>query len=126
MNQSNEQNWDLKQGCSFRKKLIFKDDQSTPQPIDLTDYQLRGKMRIKTGDVSSVADFDFTILNQSTNKGEVIWELSAIKSALLPCKSVSIFKNFTFFLYDIELVDPSGAVKCIMQGQFNVTSEVTK
>lgn len=118
----------IEQGADFIRVLTIKDGSVPPQPIDLTGFIFQGAIRAETCDVSATAAFSFTILNQTTNKGQVEWKMPAAITATIPTNCVSATdQNFsaTPYLYDVEMITPIQTDR-IMRGKVQVIPEVTK
>lgn len=88
-------------------------------PVDLTGATIRGQL--KKTHTQAAADLDCTIANSKAylDEGTGYFGLDLIAAdtaALEP----------TTYLYDIEVVLPSGDVTRAMQGKITLTPEVTK
>lgn len=118
----------LEQGSSFYRKLRFTDNATpTPAPINLTGMTFAGKIRKNISDVAEILSFTCTILNQSTNPGEMTITLTAIETAGIVLKKQTVQQRVTEpFCYDLELTYPSGTVERILEGVVNISPEVTR
>jgi hypothetical protein len=119
-----EYNINIDQGASFIITLSLKD--SANDPINLTGINFRGKIKRSLADASSLADFSFNILNQTTDTGKVEVTLSATQTAALPAPASGVSRTVSKLIYDIESVDGSGFVRRWLQGLAIVSPEVTK
>lgn len=114
----------IEQGSTFTRKLTFKDSGNTP--IDVTGRTFAGKIRKSIGG-AVVATFDFEMLDQVTNTGEVYLKLSASASdAIQVPKQDTADRASVEFVYDIEQVLIGGAVERILQGKVTLSPSVTK
>jgi hypothetical protein len=115
----------ISQGADFTLKMTLKDGSGTL--IDVTNHTFRGQIRKTASDAVVQASFDFNILNQITNTGEVEVKLpSAESSAIVLDKSKSANRSITTMTYDIESEDPSGNVIRWLEGLAKISPEVTK
>jgi hypothetical protein len=111
-------NFTVCQGSDFYMDLLFKDDSG--EEIDLDDYTFKGQARKSYDDVLAI-EFDFTILDQGTNKGHVTLTINNLKTSSLDITSS------TDYLYDIERTTIAGGyIKRVLQGTLTVNPEVTK
>jgi hypothetical protein len=121
---SNVLNIDVYQGATFKKIIRIKDSAIDPEdpPVarDLTGYVARGQIRKHYSDSNLIAAFVLTIKDQITNTGEIDW-------LLLPTTIQDHrYKEKMEFVYDVELVSPSGEVERVLQGTANIFPEVTR
>jgi hypothetical protein len=101
-------------------------------PIDLTGYSFLSEMRSTTDPTAPVvAEFDFTILDQATNQGQVKMSLplaedseseitTSIANPLVNCRLK------TPFLFDVKMKDTAGNVSRPIQGIIYVCPEATQ
>lgn len=117
----------IEQGATFLMTLFIKD--STGAAIDLTGHTFRGKIREKVNDVAAIASFTFDVLDQmvTATKGKVNVSLSATVTAgiTLPNQEQAKRKP-TVMLYDIESEISGGTVYRWLQGEAEISPEVTK
>lgn len=113
-----KQNITVYQGSDYRKVLIFKDN--SDNLMDLTGYTFRGQVKVAYSDSLPVLSFAFTARDQVTEQGYADLVLAAADTAAL-----SISKK-TSYIYDMELVDPSGFVTRFLEGSLTLMPEVTK
>ena len=98
--------------------------------VDITGYQFLGQMRQSTDPAvdSPIAEFVFSILNQTTNTGQVQWTLSeAAIDAVVTSIATSLEPNrlTTPFIFDIKMKDTSGNISRIIQGLIEVSPQAT-
>lgn len=116
---SNALNIEINQGADFTRVLTIKD--SLDAPINLTGYSFRGQGRQKYDSTTIAFTFAFAIRTQTGgNIGKVDWTLG--NTALVSL----ILTKPALYLYDVEMVAPSGQVTRILEGQATVKPEVTK
>lgn len=115
----------IEQGSDYLSVLTIKDNLAAP--IDLTGYTFTSSISDETCEVV-VASFTFNILNQTTNKGQVQWKMSSAVSATIPTNCIAATDTFvtTPYLYDVNMIEPSGFINRILRGKANVSPEVTK
>jgi hypothetical protein len=104
----------IEQGATFEQEFIWKD--STGTPIDLSTYTARMKIRqLKTDTeiVSLTSSSGITL----TSGGSITILISATATAALPtCRA----------RYDLELQDALGTVTRLLQGDVEISAEVTR
>lgn len=101
-------------------------------PIDITDYEFKSQMRKDTNPSSPVvAEFQFTILDQTTNKGQVQWFLPAtdnseedITTAI--ATPLTALRQTTQFVFDVKMKDSIGNISRIIQGIIYLSPEATQ
>lgn len=115
---ASRQNLVVYQGADFRRALEFKDGANVL--INLTGYVFRGQARTSVTASSPSFSFTFTLRNQTTNSGYVDMHIAAAATSAL-----ALTKETNYF-YDIEMVNSSGDITRIMEGQVKVYPEVTR
>jgi hypothetical protein len=99
-------------------------------PIDITGYQFLGEMRDSTDPTSPVvAEFDFEILNQYTNQGQVQWTISQLvleNLELSASGNLQTARLTTPFVFDIKMKDTMGNISRIIQGIAYVSPQATQ
>lgn len=104
----------IEQGATFDQEFIWKD--STGTPIDLTGYTARMKIRqLKTDAeiISLTSSSGITI----ASGGSITILITATQTAALPtCRG----------RYDLELQDSTGVVTRLLQGDVEISAEVTR
>lgn len=110
------------QGATFRREFLWKEKSvgaTEATPIDLTSYTAR--MQVRTTHKS-----ENTIISITTENGGIVLGgplgtvnlyMSAIQTAALPARE---------YVYDVELIAPTGDVIRLVEGTFEVTPEVTR
>ncbi len=105
------------QGTTYNQQLIWKDEGDTP--VDLTGYTAR--MMARTSVDVSTPFIDLTTENSGIilggSAGTVTLSMDDTASSALPAVSG---------VYDLELIDGSGNVTRILQGNLIVSAEVTR
>jgi hypothetical protein len=117
----------IEQGSTFSRDCTVKD--ALGAAIDLTGYSVRGKIRVGCDSTTALAEFTCTIKNQSTNKGQFSFGLSATTTAALPVpENTSYIRVNALYTFDLELVypTPDTTVIRILQGTVEVSPEATK
>ena len=97
-------------------------------PLNITGYTFLGKIKSNTQDINPVALFDFTILDQTANTGQVKWQLSSTDANGIPVSNVNCEESIrpgTPYLYDIIMTDSLGTKTRIIQGTAFVSPSVT-
>ena len=99
-------------------------------PIDITGYKFKGQMAISTDPtLMPVAAFTFSVLNQFTNKGQVLVSMAAAVTSTL---ETSVSNNLqkqrlnTPYVFDIEMKDLANTVSRIVQGIIYASPEATQ
>lgn len=113
---SNKLNLELKQGEDFYRLLTFKDENDVA--IDLTGFTFAGQIRASYDDELFLS-FTFTILNQTTNTGQV--EMTLAK-ALSSAKTINVKNKY---VYDVERNSGTRTVR-VLEGAISISPEVTK
>lgn len=106
-------NYDMtwRQGDDVSYQLTLKD--SVGSAINLTGYTVRSQIRIRADASASIA---FAVAYTRAS-GIATLSLTSATTAAMGAGT---------YLYDVELVDPSGKVKGIMGGSVAVTEEITR
>jgi hypothetical protein len=112
-------NYDLviEQGATFYQEIIWKDSSETP--IDLTGYTARMQVRktVKSSD---------TILSLTTENGRITLGDDAGTITLeVDAEDTADLTEFCG-VYDLELEAGDGTVTRLLQGQIEVSREVTR
>jgi hypothetical protein len=116
----------IDQGASFNMYLTIKDEAN--EKIDLSGHVFRGKIKKDLSDVTTQANFTFSILNQGneSTKGMVEVMLAPEVTASIQTNARGTSRNVIKMIYDIESVSPSGFVTRWVQGLALISPEVTK
>jgi hypothetical protein len=116
---------DVKQGSTYELLITIKDPNDTE--IDLTGHTFRGQIRTSTSDSTIQAAFSFVLADQVTNTGEVTATLSASATAAISLpENDKPTRKITKMIYDIESEDAGGIVTRWLEGDANISPEVTK
>ena len=106
----------IEQGATFTQEFVWKDSAGTP--IDLTGCSARMKIRkLKTDEVvvSLTSPSGGIVLDEL--EGRITITISAENTSLLPvCDG----------RYDLEIVQPSDVVTRLVQGDVEISAEVTR
>lgn len=105
----------IEQGASFSRVITIED--SIGNPVNINSDTFRGQVRssYKSGKVQ--ANFTFTIYTDGSD-GKVAISLSDEDTALMDAG-----KNF---VYDVEWINSNGTVRRLLEGNANITAEVTR
>lgn len=116
----------IEQGANFYKLLTLQD--ATGAAIDLTGYTFAGQIRRKADSGAVLLAFTFTILNQTTNRGQLELTLTALQTATLPDQPQPTADRIaSTFAYDIEMTRTSdGFVARLLEGKVTLSPEVTQ
>lgn len=118
----------IPQGADFNL-LIQISGGSPSAPLDITGYQFLGEMRETTADTEPVAEFTFTIQNQSANKGQVLWSLPSAtvdEIVISTANSLGDQRLQTRFLFDVKMKDTSGNITRVIEGYALVSPQATE
>jgi hypothetical protein len=117
------------QGTTFRKVIIWNDDQDPPQPRNLTGYTAR--MQVRPGvnrETTEAPLIDLTTGDGITItgvEGKIEIVISAAETAALDfAPAVGAVSGIG--VYDLELVSGSGEVTRLLQGNVTLDPEVTR
>jgi hypothetical protein len=105
------------QGATFIQNWIYRDDEGNV--VDLTEYEARMQVRV-TFESQVIDGLNLTTENGSIilgDEGEISIEVSATIMEDVPRGS---------YVYDFELIYPSGRVDRVVQGKFDVSRNVTR
>lgn len=114
----------IEQGATFFRTCTYKD--ANGDPINLTGYTVRAKLKRYPQDRIVAATFTCTILNQTSYAGQFTIELSAAQTAALECDESDEpgVRKLTKYMYDVELVSGSNVYR-ELEGVLSVSPEVT-
>lgn len=113
----------IEQGSSYTLECIYRDSEGNP--VNLTNYIGRGKIKVNALATSSVAEFDITIANPPS-EGRIFVELSPDKTSSIPTKGTT-YSELSQYVYDIEIENTiTNEVIRILNGNLKVSPEVTK
>lgn len=103
------------QGATFGLHLTYEDQNG--ESINLTNYQARMQVRAKKNSPTTILSLtDVAGLSLGADGSVVISISSSTTAGLEPGD----------YVYDLELIAPSGVVTRLIQGRFRVSGEVTK
>lgn len=105
--------FDLPQGATFSRSLIIKDANNTA--LDLTGNTLAGQVRTSAQSNDIAGTFAFVITDASN--GLISMKMTSTNTALLPAQQC---------VYDVELTQANGDIIRILEGNVNVTANVTR
>jgi hypothetical protein len=103
------------QGATFRLDMKWTDEKK--RPMSLIGWTGRMQVRETVQSVSSVIDLTSPAGIEFPGGGQVRLNMSATVTAALPVGR---------FVYDLELVSPSGEVVRLIEGFFTIKPEVTR
>jgi|TARA_R110000824_G_scaffold267819_1_gene456610 hypothetical protein len=105
------------QGSTFSKKLTVKDSSTPPVARNLSTFTARMQVRPDLGSSTKLLDLTSAAGDITLNSsGEIEITVSATATAALSQGGI----------YDLEIVDASGAVERVVQGDFTLSKEVTR
>lgn len=110
-------NFTIEQGVTHVKVITYADADNNP--INITGYSARMQMRPTIGSVVKYLDLTSSpAVGIAINGplGQITVTISAATSSTVPTDGV----------YDLEIVDGSGAVTRLLQGTITVSPEVTR
>ncbi len=112
-------NMSCEQGSTFSKKLTLTDNETPPVARNLSSYSARMQVR---PDIESST----TLLNLLSTGGSP--EITLNSSGVI---QITVSATVTAALtqggvYDLEIEDSSGAVERVIQGNFDLSKEVTR
>lgn len=112
-----EYNFEIEQGASFSKTVVWKDGDGAP--VDLTSYAAR--MQVRQSVSAAEVLFEFTTENGRIalggTAGSVTLTATAVDTAAITWRRGK---------YDLELVAPDNSVTRLLFGQITVSREVTR
>jgi hypothetical protein len=110
-------NFELEQGTSLVKSVVWKD--STGTPVPLTGFSARMQVR-------ETIDSDEVLLELSTSnqKIELVPLLGKVTLRFSPLDTSGAY--WTKGRYDLELTSPSGTVTRIIKGKISLSKEITR
>ncbi len=121
-----EQDILIEQGASFSMFMTVRDESF--QPIDITEYTFRGKIKKDFSDSAAQAEFTFVKLDQTqeASKGKVEIKLTPTQTSEIQTNSKGLSRTIVKMVYDIESQTPAGFVTRWLQGIAKISPEVTK
>lgn len=109
-------NFKVKQGSTFNRTLVYKNNGSA---VNITGYTARMQVRKSVTDSGILASL-------TTETGEIV--LGGTAGTISLTLSATIMAGIVAgsWVYDLEIVSGSGFVYPILEGKFVVTPEVTR
>lgn len=104
----------IEQGVDFELPLVFSNG---GVPMNLVGYSFRMQIR----DYEGVVIFD-----GSTSNGKLLLNTSNSTLTINISSAETSSFNFEFAKYDLEMVTPTSKVTRIIQGEVNLSKEVTR
>jgi hypothetical protein len=117
-----EYNFDYNQGTTLTFLVTYQDDQENP--IDLTDYQFRGQIRLRMRDTTPAGEF--VITGEDLENGLVRVTLQPQSLIGVQLTNPETFRSRTSMVYDIEMESPLGDITRLLNGTVRVSPEVTR
>lgn len=111
----------INQGCDWYINLTLKDN--TGNPINLNGFggfTFVGEAKLKYSQATPDFSFTFDIADQELYPGQVWMILNADDTESLP------LTEFTQYLYEVDMTDPTGKILRILHGHADVTAGVIK
>ena len=107
-------NFTILRGDTKPYKLVFKNPDG--DPVDVSGYKVMFTAKADTGDADNAAKISKTITVTDGTSGEVELVLSASDTDI----------DAGIYVYDVQLVAPSGNVHTPLNGTMTVEDDVTK
>jgi hypothetical protein len=115
-------NLKCEQGASFFRIITV--SSGTPAvPMDLTGYTVRAEIRRSANDASSLQAFTCSLLDAS--QGKISLSLSADQTSALATRGIR-YSEPTTLAYDLKIQAPDGTVIRLLNGDFQVSPQVTR
>ena len=112
-------NMTCEQGTTFSKKLTLTDNSTPPVARDLSTYS--GRMQVRPDIDSST-----TLLNLVSTGGSPEITLNSSGVIQITVSATTTAGLSQGGVYDLEIEDGSGVVERVLQGQFELSKEVTR
>ncbi len=107
----------IEQGATYQHPFAWKDNNGTP--IDITGWTARMHIR------SSVSD-DVVLMELTTGNGRITLDGPEGKVTLTISATDTTAISWKKGVYDLELEDPGGYVKRLVEGKVSVSMETTR
>ena len=114
---SSRHNFTIEQGTTLMKPFIWKDSDGVP--VDLTGYT--AKMQVRQSPQSGTV-----LLELSTTNGRITLGGASGTITLALIASTTAAINWRRGVYDIELTSGDGTVTRLIEGEIQVSKEVTR
>lgn len=107
----------IEQGATYNQPLVWKDSSGTA--INVTGYTARMQIR-KTVDATTI------ILTLTTENGRItVGGANGLITLLVSAADTAALTTFCG-VYDLEVISPAGVVTRLLEGQVEVSKEVTR
>jgi hypothetical protein len=110
----------IQQGATFDLEMTLK--QENGNPINLTGYEARMQIRTRhsaqTAMLEITTDEDGGITFPDPATGKIVIEI--------PAETTAELKAIKAAVYDLELIEPQGKVRRVVEGTVTITPEVTR
>jgi len=107
----------IEQGATYNQPLVWKDSSGTA--VNVTGYTARMQIR-KTVDATTI------ILTLTTENGRIIvGGANGLITLLVSAADTAALTTFCG-VYDLEVISPAGVVTRLLEGQVEVSKEVTR
>lgn len=113
---------DLKQGATLRVRHTVTNADATP--YDLTGATLRGQVRKEALSTTVAAAFATQVVAPATDGVYDFW-LTDEQTAAITCGEKPSNPE-SQYVYDIEIEDAAGDVRCVLEGKISVIAGVTR
>lgn len=110
----------VEQGATFEQAFVYNDVGPPKVPIDLTGHTAR--MQVRKSHDDDVTIFDKTDSDPEITLGGASGTITLL---FLPVDTEAFPAPFKG-VYDLELIDGSGKVTRLIEGEFFITPEVTR
>lgn len=107
----------IEQGTDYTLPLIWKDENDAP--IDVTGFTAR--MQAREAKASTT-----TFLDMTTENGQIIMGINDGLITLTLTSAVTTAITAIQGFYDLEIIDGSGLVTRLLEGQMTISQEVTR
>lgn len=109
-------NISAEQGSDYAATVAYTNDGGSP--VNLTGYTTRMQVRKFAGSLNAILALTNTSgMTVSTTGGTIVLGITAAALAKVPAGT---------YTYDLEIIDGSGKVTKLLQGDFDVDAEVTR
>ena len=98
----------MTQGDSFIEELLMEDGEG--EALDLTGYSFKSQLR-RTADNGLVAEFAISVSG------------STVTRSLNPSVTANLDGTY---VHDFQWTDPSGRIRTLLSGEFEIEAEVTR
>lgn len=107
----------IEQGATYNQPLVWKDSSGTA--VNVTGYTARMQIR-KTVDATTI------ILTLTTENGRItVGGANGLITLLVSAADTAALTTFCG-VYDLEVISPTGVVTRLLEGQVEVSKEVTR